>query len=42
MEMRKHSGEGLQNIHEDFPGDSVTKIPSFQCREIRFDPWSGN
>ena len=24
----KNGGEGLQNIYEDFPGDSVTKIPS--------------
>ena len=28
MQKLKNGGEGLQNIYEDFPGDSVTKIPS--------------
>ena len=26
----------------DFPGGAVVKIPHFQSRGCRFDPWSGN
>ena len=26
----------------DFSGGLVVKTLSFQCRECRFDPWSGN
>ena len=26
----------------DFPGCPVAKTPGFQCRGLRFHPWSGN
>ena len=26
----------------DFPGGSGAKTPRFQCREPKFNPWSGN
>ena len=26
----------------DFPGGAVVKTPPFQCRGLRFKPWSGN
>ena len=29
-------------IKWDFPGGSVVKILSFNCRGHGFDPWSGN
>ena len=25
----------------NFPGGPVVKIPGFQCKERRFDPWLG-
>ena len=28
--------------NRDFPGGPVAKTPSSQCRELEFDPWSGN
>ena len=31
-----HKNEGV------FPGGPVVKTPRFQCREPRFNPWSGN
>ena len=27
---------------EDFPGGSVVKTPSFECKGCRFDSWSKN
>ena len=27
---------------KDFPGGPVVRIPHFQCRGHKFDPWSGN
>ena len=27
---------------KDFPGGPVAKTPCSQCREPRFNPWSGN
>ena len=27
---------------QDFPGGPVAQTPHFQCREPRFNPWSGN
>ena len=30
------------HVKSDFPGGPVAKIPHSQCREPRFDPWSGN
>ena len=31
-----------QGKNRDFPGGPVSKTPSSQCREYRFDPWLGN
>ena len=32
----------LKNLLRDLPDGVVAKIPCFQCRGPRFDPWSGN
>ena len=39
----KHSCVSLKKKKiRDFSGAPVAKIPCFQCRGPRFDPWSGN
>ena len=31
-----------QSQSREFPGDPVVRTLHFQCRRLRFDPWSGN
>ena len=33
---------GLKRASWDFPGGTVVKTPSSQCKGPGFDPWSGN
>ena len=35
-------GESAKHKSGDFSGSPVVKTPSFQYRECRFSPWSGN
>ena len=34
--------QSLKTTYWDFPGGPVVKTPSFHCRGLGFDPWSGN
>ena len=34
--------EMFKNWSQDFAGGPVVKKPPYNCREHRFDPWSGN